>query len=46
MQRLTVLAAALAAALVLAVTGSARADSTPVGKLPDGPIQTITVKRG
>jgi hypothetical protein len=46
MRRLTLLAAVLAAALLVAATGSARADSTPVGRLPDGPVQTITARKG
>ena len=44
MQRLTVLVATVATCLVLAA--SASADSTPVGPLPQGPIQTISVKKG
>jgi hypothetical protein len=38
--------AASVAALLLVTAGAARADSTPVGPLPSGPIQEITVKRG
>jgi hypothetical protein len=38
--------AAGVAALLLIPAGAARADSTPVGPLPNGPIQEITVKRG
>jgi hypothetical protein len=44
MQRLTVLVATVATCLVLAASSSA--DSTPVGPLPQGPIQTISVKKG
>jgi hypothetical protein len=46
MRRLSLLAAILAAALLAVPTGSARADSTPVGRLPAGPVQTITAKKG
>jgi hypothetical protein len=45
MSRRLSLAAFLAAALLLPA-GAAHADSTPVGPLPSGPIQEITVKRG
>ena len=38
---------ALAAATVtLALAGSAAADSTPIGKLPPGPVQVVTTQRG
>jgi hypothetical protein len=30
----------------MGLVGSAHADSTPVGPLPAGPVQTITVKKG
>jgi hypothetical protein len=40
------LAAILAVVSSLALAGTASADSTPVGPLPAGPVQTITVKRG
>jgi hypothetical protein len=40
------LVAALAAVCTLALAGTAQADSTPVGPLPGGPVQTVTVKRG
>jgi hypothetical protein len=42
--RRTFLAALVASTALL--TGIARADSTPVGPLPQGPVQTISAKRG
>ena len=42
--RRTFLAVLVASTALLA--GTARADSTPVGPLPKGPVQTISVKRG
>jgi hypothetical protein len=42
--RRTFLAALVASTALLG--GTARADSTPVGSLPQGPVQTITVKQG
>ena len=46
MPRRSHLAAIVAVASSLALAGTASADSTPVGPLPGGPVQTITVKRG
>ncbi len=46
MPRRSRLVAVLTAVSTLAVAGTAHADSTPVGPLPTGPVQTITVKRG
>jgi hypothetical protein len=38
--------ASLAAALVLVFASSARAESTPIGVLPDGPVSTVTTQCG
>jgi hypothetical protein len=46
MPRRSRLVAALAAVCTLALAGTAQADSAPVGPLPGGPVQTVTVKRG
>jgi hypothetical protein len=46
MPRRPLLAALLAAFALLVPAGVASADATPVGSLPGGPLQEITVKRG
>lgn len=38
--------AAVAAALAIAIAPSAQADSTPVGRLPKGPLATIQTTKG
>ena len=46
MRRLLTTLAFLAACSTMGLVESAHADSTPVGPLPAGPVQTITVKKG
>ena len=46
MRRFLTTLALLAACSTVGLVGSAHADSTPVGPLPAGPVQTITVKKG
>jgi hypothetical protein len=46
MRRLLTTLALLAACSTFGLVGSAHADSTPVGPLPAGPVQTIAVKKG
>ena len=46
MRRFLTTLALLAACSTMVLVGSAHADSTPVGPLPAGPVQTITVKKG
>ncbi len=46
MHRTTLRRLAIATGAVLLLPAAARADSTPVGPLPQGPVQTITVKKG
>ena len=46
MRRLLTTLAFLAACSTVVLVESAHADSTPVGPLPAGPVQTITVKKG
>ncbi len=46
MRRLVTTLALLTACSTMGLVASANADSTPVGPLPQGPIQTIAVKKG
>ena len=46
MRRFLTTLALLPACSTMVLVGSAHADSTPVGPLPPGPVQTITVKKG
>jgi hypothetical protein len=46
MRRFLATLAVLAACSTVGLVGSAHADSTPVGPLPAGPVQTITAKKG
>jgi len=46
MRRLLTTLAFLAACSTMGLVESAHADSTPVGPLPAGPVQTIKVKKG
>jgi hypothetical protein len=46
MRRLLTTLALMTACSTVGLVGSAHADSTPVGPLPAGPVQTITAKRG
>jgi hypothetical protein len=46
MRRLLTTLGLLAGCSTFGLVGSAHADSTPVGPLPAGPIQTISVKKG
>ena len=46
MRRFLTTLALLAACSTTGLVESAHADSTPVGPLPAGPVQTITVKKG
>jgi hypothetical protein len=43
---LVLLTASVAAAVMLVSAGASRADSTPVGPLPAGPVSTTTTKPG
>ena len=41
-----ILRTAAVATAALALSGSAAADTTPIGKLPPGPVQVVTTERG